>query len=207
LITLYSPAPRIWVVMFGINGKRVSLRLSLHHHKKSGVYLNTQLAYFTNYHLWLTEKNLNHTISDWQVSGHTVVALTSREPQYRAATERELSRNQVNLASSALVPVGQDIMMFTEVKDREISYMQGVMMTSGMNKGEMLQYLLNKTHRDFLAIVFIDVSKKNIENIYEVYESVKNMDMRIFHYTRVEDEREKQFGQVLTQGQADIMVE
>jgi hypothetical protein len=155
----------------------------------------------------LTEKNLNHIISDWQTSGHTVVALTSRAPQYRAATERELNRNQVNLASSALVPVGQDTMMFREVKNREISYMQGVMMTSGMNKGEMLQHLLNKTHRDFSAIVFVDDSKKNIDNVYNAYQNVNNVDMRIFHYTRIEDEREKQFGQVLTQGQADIMAE
>ena len=155
----------------------------------------------------LAEENLNHTISNWQISGHTVMALTSRAPQYRAATERELIRNKVNLASSALVPVGQDTMMFREIKGREISYMQGVMMTSGMNKGEMLQYLLDKTHRQFAAIVFVDDSKKNIDNIYEAYQNVKNVDMRIFHYTRIEDERVKQFGQVLTQGQADIMAE
>ena len=155
----------------------------------------------------LAEKNLNQTISNWQKSGHTVMALTSRAPQYRAATERELIRNKVNFTSSALVPIGQDTMMFREIKGRELSYMQGVMMTSGMNKGEMLQYLLDKTHRKFAAIVFVDDSKKNIDNVYEAYQNLKNVDMRIFHYTRIEDEREKQFGQVLTQGQADNMAE
>jgi hypothetical protein len=155
----------------------------------------------------LAEENLNQTISNWQILGHTVMALTSRAPKYRAATERELTRNQVYLASSALLPVGQDTMMFREIKGREISYMQGVMMTSGMNKGEMLQYLLDKAHREFAAIVFVDDSQKNIDNIYEAYENSKNVDMRIFHYTRIEDEREKQFGQVLTQGQADTMAE
>lgn len=153
----------------------------------------------------LAENNLDQTISTWQISGHPVVALTSRAPQYRAATERELIRNQVNLASSALVPTGQDTMIFREKKGREISYMQGVMMTSGMNKGEMLQYLLNKADREFSAIVFVDDSKKNIDNIYAAYQNVKNIDMRIFHYTRIEDEREKQFGKVLTQQQADNM--
>lgn len=155
----------------------------------------------------LTENNLNQIISNWQVSGHTVMALTSRAPQYRAATERELTRNQVNLASSALVPIGQDTMIFREKKGREISYMQGVMMTSGMNKGDMLQYLLDKTSKEFAAIVFVDDSKKNIDNMYTAYQTVKNVDMRIFHYTRVEEEREKQFGQVLTQVQADNMAE
>jgi hypothetical protein len=155
----------------------------------------------------LTENNLDQTISNWQIAGHTVMALTSRAPKYRAATERELARNQVDLASSALVPVGQDSMLLREIKGREISYMQGVMMTSGLNKGEMLQYLLDKTQRKFAAIVFVDDSQRNIDDMYKAYQNVKNVDMRIFHYTRIEDEREKQFGQVLTQGQADTMAE
>lgn len=155
----------------------------------------------------LTENSLDQTISNWQTSGHTVMALTSRAPQYRAATERELTRNQVNLASSALVPIGQDTMLFREMKGREISYMQGIMMTSGMNKGDMLQYLLEKADRKFAAIVFVDDSKKNIDNIYQAYQNVKELDMRIFHYTRVEDERKHQFGQLLTQEQANNMAE
>ncbi|WP_299073144.1 DUF2608 domain-containing protein [uncultured Paraglaciecola sp.] len=155
----------------------------------------------------LTEKNINQTISNWQTAGHTVVALTSRAPKYRAATERELTRNQVDLTASALVPVGQYSMLFREIKGREISYMQGVMMTSGLNKGEMLQHLLDKTQRTFSAIVFVDDSKKNIDNIYNAYQNTQNLDMHIYHYTRVEDEREKQFGHVLTQDQADNMAE
>lgn len=155
----------------------------------------------------LTEHNLNHTIAHWQLSGHTVMALTSRAPKYRAATERELTRNQVDFASTALVPVGQDTLIFREKKGREISYMQGVMMTSGLNKGEMLQYLLEKTRRAFSAIVFVDDSQKNIDDMYKTYQNVNNLDMRIFHYTHIEDEREKQFAQVLTQEQANIMAE
>ncbi|WP_299073150.1 DUF2608 domain-containing protein [uncultured Paraglaciecola sp.] len=155
----------------------------------------------------LTEQNVDHNITNWQKAGHTVIALTSRAPKYRAATERELARNQVNLAASALVPKGQDSMTFREIKGREISYMQGVMMTSGLNKGEMLQHLLDKTQREFSAIVFVDDSQKNIDNIYKAYQDVKNLDMRIYHYTHIEDQREKQFGHVLTQDQADNMAE
>jgi hypothetical protein len=155
----------------------------------------------------LTENNLNQTISNWQISGHPVMALTSRAPKYRAATERELTRNQVDLASSALLPVGQDSLILRETKGRELSYMQGVMMTSGMNKGDMLQYLLEKTQREYAAIVFVDDSQKNIDDMYKTYQNDKNVDMRIFHYTHIEEEREKQFGQVLTQGQADTMAE
>lgn len=155
----------------------------------------------------LTETNLNQTISNWQVSGHSVMALTSRAPKFRAATERELARNQVDLASSALVPIGQETFIFREKKGREISYMQGVMMTSGLHKGEMLLHILEKTAREFAAIVFVDDSQKNIDDMYNTFQNVKNLDMRIFHYRRVEDEREKRFGQVLTQNQADLMAQ
>lgn len=155
----------------------------------------------------LTEDHLNKTIDNWQTAGHTVIALTSRAPKFRPATERELARNQVDFSSSALVPVGQDSMLIREIVGREISYMQGVMMTSGLNKGDMLQYLLDKTQREFSAIVFVDDSQKNIDDIYKAYQNVKNVDMRIVHYTHIEDEREKQFGQVLSQAQADIMAE
>lgn len=153
----------------------------------------------------LTEPQLDKTISNWQKSGHTVMALTSRAPKYRAATERELIRNQVDLSASALTPVGQNTFMFREVKGRELSYMQGVMMTSGMNKGEMLQHILNKANREFPAIIFVDDSQKNIDDMYNTYQDIKNVDMRIFHYTHIEEQREKQFGQVLTQQQADLM--
>ncbi|WP_339719469.1 DUF2608 domain-containing protein [uncultured Paraglaciecola sp.] len=155
----------------------------------------------------LTEDNLDQTITNWQLSGHTVMALTSRAPKYRAATERELARNQVDLTSNALVPVGQEAFMFREKIGREVSYMQGVMMTSGMNKGDMLQHILEKTAREFAAIVFVDDSQKNIDDMYNTYQNVKNVDMRIFHYTHIEEAREKQFGEVLTQQQADVMAQ
>ncbi|MBL4630851.1 MAG: DUF2608 domain-containing protein, partial [Paraglaciecola sp.] len=41
----------------------------------------------------------------------------------------------------------------------------------------------------------------------QAYQNIKELDMRIFHYTRVEDEREHQFGQLLTQEQANNMAE
>jgi hypothetical protein len=81
------------------------------------------------------------------------------------------------------------------------------MMTSGLNKGEMLQHLLEKTRRVFVAIVFVDDSQKNIDDMYKTYQNVNNVDMRIFHYTHIKDQRDKQFGEVLTQEQADTMAE
>ena len=67
----------------------------------------------------------------------------------------------------ALAPSVQESATYREVKGKEISYMKGILMTSGLNKGEMLKYILEKTNRSFDAIVFVDYTKKNIDAVYK----------------------------------------
>jgi len=153
----------------------------------------------------LTEEHLPRTISAWQSQGNNVMALTSRAPKYRAATERELDRRNINLDISPLSPKGEKSPVYREVKGRELSYMKGIMMTSGMNKGEMLEYILDKTKRQFKAIIFVDDSQKNIDDLYKKYANHQSLDMRIFHYTRVEEKRKEVNGAVITQKQAKKM--
>ncbi|WP_426357394.1 DUF2608 domain-containing protein [Pseudocolwellia sp. HL-MZ19] len=150
----------------------------------------------------LTENNLPSVIEQWQSNQNTILALTSRAPIYRAATERELIRNGMNLEVSALSPAGQDAPVYRETLERELSYMKGVMMTSGMNKGEMLDYILDKTGREFDAIVFVDDSGKNIVNVYEQFKNRSHIDRNIYHYVNIEKQREAEFGAVLTESQA-----
>ncbi|GAM57556.1 hypothetical protein JCM19231_2675 [Vibrio ishigakensis] len=78
-------------------------------------------------------------------------------------------------------------------------------MTTGMNKGTMLKYILDKTDQSFSSVVFIDDSKKNIVNMEEAYKDDSTVDMSIFYYTKVEEDRIKANGSVLTQEQADKM--
>jgi hypothetical protein len=143
----------------------------------------------------------------WQSEGNTVFALTSRAPKYRAATERELARRGIDFMSSALKPLGESVPVYRETLGRELSYMKGIMMTSGMNKGEMLSYILEKTGREFDALVFVDDSEKNIINMMEKYKDHHDIDRNIYHYTHIEEHREEQYGQVLTQEQASKMVQ
>lgn len=89
-----------------------------------------------------------------------------------------------------------------EVKGSELSYMKGIMMTSGMNKGEMLKCILEKTNRIFNAIVSVDDSKKNIDAVYAEYKDRENVDVKIFHYTNIEELKKKRHGSVLTRDQA-----
>jgi head-tail adaptor len=153
----------------------------------------------------LTEPSLPQMIETWQKQGVTVFALTSRSPKNRAATERELSRAGVNFSLNPLSHKDQTTPILREFVPREMTYMQGIMMTSGMNKGLMLKYILDKVQRQYDAIIFVDDSQKNIDNLYEEFKDTGNVDMTIFHYTKVEEERIAANGEVLTQQQADLM--
>ncbi|BDX07870.1 DUF2608 domain-containing protein [Planctobacterium marinum] len=150
----------------------------------------------------LTESNVVEIIKQWQTDGNTLFALTSRAPKYRAATERELYNKGINLEATALAPIGQPAPVYRETVGRELSYMKGVMMTSGMNKGDMLEYILQKTDRSFDAFVFVDDSKKNIVDLYEKYKDNKDIDANIFHYVHIEHQREETFGKIITEQQA-----
>jgi hypothetical protein len=153
----------------------------------------------------LTEEDLPRVIKNWQTGGNTVFALTSRAPQYRAATERELGRAGIEFESSALAPAGEESPVYREMLEREYSYMTGIMMTTGMNKGDMLNLILEKTDRHFEAIVFVDDSSKNVMDVFNKFQDRKDINTNIYHYVKVEEEREGANGAILTQTQTDKM--
>ncbi len=153
----------------------------------------------------LTEETLPDRIRSWQDGGNTVFALTSRSPKYRAATERELTRKGIDFARAPLAPEGTSTPVYREVAEREWSYMQGVMMTTGMNKGTMLETLLARTGRTFSAVVFVDDTRRHIDDVFAAFRASERTEAMIFHYTRIEAEREAEFGDVLTAQQAEKM--
>ncbi len=153
----------------------------------------------------LTEDSLPSRVRAWQDAGNTVFALTSRSPTYRAATERELERLGIDLTRAPLTAEGEAAPVLREMADREWSYMQGIMMTTGMNKATMLKTLLDRTGRDFSAIVFVDDTRRHIDDVFAAYQESDQAEVRVFHYTKIEAEREHALGSVLTQEQADRM--
>lgn len=154
----------------------------------------------------LIEDKAPAMVKSWQDKGLTVFALTSRSPNYRAATEREMIRNGFDMTVTALKEKGSDALPVYKAKPkRDLTYINGIMMTTGMNKGTMLEYVLDKTGQKFDNIVFVDDSKKNVVNMEKAYKGDKSVDMTIFHYTKVEEDRIKKNGAVLTQAQADKM--
>lgn len=153
----------------------------------------------------LTDPAIPKAIIDWQDRGNVVFALTSRSPKYRAATERELLRAGIDLSRNPPAPEGRSAPVLRERAEQEWSYMQGIMMTTGMNKGTMLETLLEKTGRNFPAVVFVDDTRRHVIDVSEAYRATAGVDLHVFHYTKVEEERKHTFGQVLTEDQAAKM--
>jgi hypothetical protein len=154
----------------------------------------------------LTDSLLPGYIQSWQSTGITLFALTSRSPNYRAATERELARNNIDLSVSDLKTIENNELSLNYSLSRDLSYDNGIMMTTGMNKGDMLSHILGRSGRSFKAIIFVDDSRKNIDAVKASYASYNGIDLVLFHYTRIISERLRQNNNmILTPAQADKM--
>lgn len=155
----------------------------------------------------LTDSLLPKYIKDWQNKEITIIALTSRSPRCRAATERELINNRIDLSITELKTVEGNKFNFSDsLNNRELNYLNGIFMTSGMNKGEMLGHIINRSGKSFKAVIFVDDSKKNIDAVKNKYLSCSNTDVELFYYTKVIAERLiRNNNVVLTKDQADKM--
>ena len=93
-----------------------------------------------------TQANAAQIVRDIQGSGFTVFALTSRGHAFRLSTFRELRRNGFNFRDSAPGPIGGFPETYKPGADaRAVRYEDGVMLTAGQHKGDMLASLLAKT--------------------------------------------------------------
>ena len=138
------------------------------------------------------------------------IVLTSRGPEFRAATERELQRNGYDFSGSALEviePVRGSFLPYDKARPnthglsqeelnslrtpRPISYSNGIMMTAGQHKGYMLRTLLARSQRTFRIVVFVDDHKKHTTRMTEAFRDSKTT-TACFHYVR-EQENVKAF--------------
>lgn len=156
----------------------------------------------------LTDSRLPEYIANWQKKGISIMALTSRSSKYRFPTERELIKHGVDFSISPLKTVEGNEIILNYKLQRSLSYLNGIMMTTGMNKGKMLELILGRTGRSFECIIFIDDSKHNIENMEKEFNNNLDIDMNIIQYQKVINDRIKaNGGEVLTQEQVNKMAD
>jgi len=109
-----------------------------------------------------------------QALGIPVIVVSSRGPDYRLPTFRELRRNGMDFSRSAIGPPNGYDKAFVPVPDGRASrYEDGVFMTAGQHKGRMLYALLTKTGtRMPAAIVVADDKRKNIDAVMQTFSTL-----------------------------------
>ena len=128
--------------------------------------------------------------------------LTSRGPEFRSATERELKRNGYDFSDSALEviePIRGSFLPYdkerpntnglskkelsTLRKPRLVSYSNGIMMSAGQHKGYMLRTLLARSQRTFRTVVFVDDHKKHTTRMTDAFRD-SGITTACFNYDR-----------------------
>jgi hypothetical protein len=141
----------------------------------------------------LTQEDGAKQVKTIQDQGVPVIALTSRGMDYRLQTFRELRRNGLGFSYSAIGPEGGIAEPFVPVADGRLSlYEDGVFLTAGQHKGQMLYSLLQKTVTPLpRVIVMIDDKQKNLDAVKETF-SALNIPVHAWRYTG-EDKNVKAF--------------
>ena len=119
-----------------------------------------------------TQSDSAQLVRRLQDDGLSVIALTSRGPAFRLATFRELRRNGYSFYKTAIGPErGYPDSFIPEGGSRSARYEDGVFLTAGQHKGEMLKALLDKTDTPWPAvIVMADDKEKNLRAVLETFE-------------------------------------
>jgi hypothetical protein len=122
-----------------------------------------------------------------------VIAVTARGMGYQLQTFRELRRNGYSFGRSAIGDDGSIEKPFVPVKDGRFSlYQDGVFLTAGQHKGQMIEALLKKTAtRTPGVIIMADDKQKNLDAVKETF-SAQGVPVHAWRYNG-EDENVASF--------------
>lgn len=120
-----------------------------------------------------------------QDAGVTTIALTSRGTDYQLQTFRELRRQGISFWPTAIPPKrGWPETFIPEGGTRPALYEDGVFLTAGQHKGDMMTALLNKTGVEWPAVIVMVDDKA--ENLSAVMDSFKGSEtwVHAWRYSR-----------------------
>jgi FMN phosphatase YigB (HAD superfamily) len=131
-----------------------------------------------------TQENMLELVEQAQ---QDILILTARSGNYRPATMRELARSGLDFSEKALTPenIGYHYDMTHGGRTATLSYVDGVFMVQGMDKGVMLLDLLQRVNKKYQAVVFVDDKTHNINNMANALKAA-GIDYYGFHYTKVD---------------------
>jgi FMN phosphatase YigB (HAD superfamily) len=133
----------------------------------------------------LTQSDAAQILNEFK--SYDLMILTSRTTKYRDATERELSKNGIILKDKHLLKTNAILNFDLDDNNRQakVTYANGIVMSSGLNKGMVLRTVLERLNKEYQDIYFVDDSEKNIVNMQKEWQN-DNLQINIFHYTKVD---------------------
>lgn len=153
--------------------------------------LKAQAIFYSISQTSLTESIIPEIVSGFKRSGHNIFLLTSRSPDLRNVTERELKKNNLWFADQTIMRgIPQDIQELPF--KNPVSFMNGIFMTSGHHKGEAMQYILRKAGGRYRAIIFVDDHLKHTTRVNETMTKISGLEVITFRYGK-EDSKVSQF--------------
>lgn len=135
-----------------------------------------------------TQPDAAEQVGRMQDAGMNVIALTSRGTEYRLQTFRELRRNGFSFWNSALPPQrGFPGDFVPQGGKRPARYEEGVFLTSGQHKGDMIRALLARTGTAPPTVIIVADDKQS--NLADVMETFTGSDTAVhaWRYSREDD--------------------
>jgi hypothetical protein len=153
-----------------------------------------------------TQSDEPRLIGELQKQGIATIVVTSRGPEFRVPTERELKRCGYDFKATALavtdVPAGEfkpldpakpeksglsaeEVKKYNLESPKPVLYTNGVFMTAGQHKGMMLITLLNQTNRNIKAIVYADDNVRHVGSVFSAAVA-RNIEVSTFHFQHEE---------------------
>ncbi len=164
--------------------------------------LDAQHILYDRQHMHPTQPDQPAIIARLQKLGISTILVTSRGPEFRDDTERELKRCGYDFAATEL-PVNDlsnkdylaydpknpekdgltaaDLAKFKLVTPHPVSYADGIFMTAGQHKGMMLLTLLKRAMRDIKAVIYVDDNVHHVGNVFAACMS-RNIEVTSIHY-------------------------
>jgi len=132
-----------------------------------------------------TQPDAAQQVKRMQDGGLKVISVTSRGTDYRLQTFRELRRNGFSFWSSALPPQqGFPEDFIPQGGTRPARYEEGVFLTSGQHKGDMIKALLARTGTAApKVIIMADDKQANLQAVMEAFEG-SGTAVHAWRYTR-----------------------
>jgi hypothetical protein len=132
-----------------------------------------------------TQADAAEQVKRLQDAGLPVIAVTSRGTDYRLQTFRELRRNEISFWPNALPPQqGFSETFIPDGGSRPARYEDGVYLTSGQDKGVMIQALLEKTDARIPGVIVIaDDKSENLKNVMAAFQGTETA-VHAWRYSR-----------------------